>query len=140
MAKGINRDLIEITKRTLSREESWINWKSQNCPMFVRKPTEELSCGDKRKWMENTYPSAAASIEISLKKHKETIFDCSDENVKDMANNLAESVRSLDFLVEVSVVVLINVALFEYCCQQTYLEADDPEAGIEEEYHPKNDQ
>lgn len=49
-------------------------------------------------------------------------FDCSDANVKQVSQQLAAAIPD-----------------FEEQIQQ-YLDADDPEAGIEEEYHPKHDQ
>ncbi len=67
------------------------------------------------------------------------VFDCTDENVKEVARFLADTCPSLDSLMDVGL-NRIRLGCDSLIPLQTYLEADDPDMGIEEEYHPKNDQ
>jgi hypothetical protein len=57
-----------------------------------------------------------------IMKRRSFLFDCSQEKMKELAKNLYAAFPDFESQI------------------QLYLDADDPNAGIEEEYHPKNDQ
>jgi hypothetical protein len=75
---------------------------------------------------EEEQPLPPSFYEMALKdfetKKNRFLFDCSNEKIKEIAKNLTACLP--DFESQIAI----------------YLEADDPDFGIEEEYHPKNDQ
>lgn len=110
-------NLVEVVQRILDREENWIRWKNAGCNPF-EKNTKIVVV--KRKVAETT----GKVDERPSKKPatKSYTFDCSDNHIKSVASKWTSSQADFDDKV------------------QEYIDADDPENGIEEEYHPKTNQ
>eukprot|EP00981_Chlorochromonas_danica_P003643 scaffold681_cov173-Ochromonas_danica.AAC.6 len=119
-------------QRILERETHWIFWKAASCQPFERS-AEPLAttAGEKRKLDEAgettekrvyTPANIPNPVEGPSLDPSKFIFDCSDGHVQEVAQKLASTLPEFDSHI------------------QQYLDADDPEAGIEEEYHPKHDQ
>lgn len=100
--------------------------------------------------------SSVKAIDISetvfeklKKKRNAMLFDCSDQHVQETSRFLADVCRPLDNFIEVRFFFFLSLG-FIYIhvlwhdnknkSFQTFLEAEDPENGIEEEYHPKKSQ
>jgi THO complex subunit 1 len=103
-------------QQLLHRESSWVKWKTLKptpCPEFVRRPVE-------RRPVVEELPSKR-----SRGSHADGIvsyyFDHSDASIRAASRKLVEDVPSYDQHIEV------------------FLDAEDPEAGIDEEYHPRHD-
>lgn len=103
----------------LDREAVWIAWKLKACPNFERPAAETL-------------PTPAAEDPAVLRKRKRQegrpgmsvtayYMSLDEAMMKETAKRITENVPSYE----------AHIKRFE--------EAEDPEAGIEEEYHPKND-
>jgi THO complex subunit 1 len=116
--KTPNGDLFSsIVKRLLQREGNWLNWKSKSCPSF-----EQNISNIDNIIKEKTDSSNEATRKRPLTK-KPTLyyFGHSDLQVKESARQMNESVPSYDDHIS------------------DYIDADDPESGIEAMYHPKLD-
>eukprot|EP01039_Chlorochromonas_danica_P011474 gene11474-12835_t len=127
-----SQDLVQTVQRILERETHWIFWKAASCQPFERS-AEPLAttAGEKRKLDEAgettekrvyTPANIPNPVEGPSLDPSKFIFDCSDGHVQEVAQKLASTLPEFDSHI------------------QQYLDADDPEAGIEEEYHPKHDQ
>lgn len=117
-------DLVAVIHRVLEREENWIRWKSTGSNPFEK--TEKISVvGMKRKADEIL---SAASAQESKKEMRRMLppkaysFDCSDSNIKRVASQWEHS--ETHFADKI----------------QEYIDADDPDCGIDDEYHPKHNQ
>lgn len=140
-----NKEFLEMIQRILIREERWIKWKIAGCQPFEKlsnsKSVENGSSSLKRKFDEITGSDKESmgvlrddmdgstlqsiysrSLEEIEKKTNGYVFNTSREFVTDLAKGLAASFPDFESQI------------------QEYLTADDPNEGIEEEYHPKNDQ
>lgn len=115
-------DLVAVIHRVLEREENWIRWKSTGSNPFEK--TDKISVvGMKRKADEIL---SAASAQESKKEMRRMLppkaysFDCSDSNIKRVASQWEHS--ETHFADKI----------------QEYIDADDPDCGIDDEYHPKH--
>lgn len=163
------KNFLEMIQRIFTREEHWISWKNQSCPGFertsvvadvatsddatanggVKRKFDEMESAEEQKSDNKdsiTLPSMSVLYDKALKdfenKKKSYLFDLSKDNITDIAKNLSANYPDLNTQIEVRNLIspLLSFFLIVYLNNQMYLEADDPEAGIEEEYHPKNDQ
>lgn len=131
-AKGIieaipgkmSADLVAVVHRILEREENWIRWKSTGSNPFEK--TEKICiAGLKRKADEALTAVAAAEAKKEMRRalpSRPYTFDCSDANIKQVASQWEHS--DTHFADKI----------------QEYIDADDPDCGIDEEYHPKHNQ
>lgn len=111
-----NGQELAATLRTVlgdMREERWMQWKVNHCPSYEKPQlpihTESEYSGHKKRKL------SASTKDASY------FFDHHLEQMQTYAKKLAEKVPSLVTFVE------------------DYIEAEDPDAGIEDEYHPKHD-
>jgi hypothetical protein len=118
---AFGQDLWQTVQRILEREEHWIRWKASSCQPFERFPAEPVVGEKRRLELEIARPKKMPGVnnQLDTKKHS---FDCSDAHVKAVAQQLAAALPDFDTQI------------------QSYLDAEDPDAGIEDEYHPKHDQ
>lgn len=116
--KTPNGDIFSsIIKRLLQREGNWLRWKSKGCLAF-----EQVNSNINSIIKENIDDSNGATRKRPLSK-KPTLyyFGHSDLQVKECARKMSESVPSYnDHIID-------------------YIDAEDPESGIEAMYHPKLD-
>ena len=111
----------------LNREQHWTSWKKKGCVAFEKSMPESANdkstsasasaTGHKRKrnGAENTGPTA------SKREQKSFFVEMDPSTLQCTLGDISKKIPSFDNHIE------------------SYVEADDPEAGIEEEYHPKND-
>ena len=122
--------LAETVRQALYREGFWRNWKSQSCPPF----STLTNNSDDRDILELTWPrtcdldssTLAGAVPRSWFVDRNQLsgsfaWSQGDLEVKKIAQSLAKEVPTYKAHIE------------------AFLEADDPEAGIEDEYHPKHD-
>lgn len=124
MPGSMSADLVTVIHRILEREENWIRWKSTGSNPFEKNELISVS-GLKRKADEVL--SAAAAQELKKEKRRalpprKYTFDCSDSHIKQVVSQWEHS--ETHFADKM----------------QEYIDADDPECGIDEEYHPKHNQ
>jgi hypothetical protein len=137
------KDFIEMIQKILQREEHWISWKNASCPAFERTPPtpvtvvstegETAEAGVKRKFDEisdtttenkaiknsspiSIYEQAVAGFE---EKRNSFLFDCSDENIKEIAKNLVASYP--DFESQINVSYSMFIVCFIYFCDRCIL-------------------
>lgn len=121
------KELFPIVNKILFEEEFWINWKIESCPAFEKNNMEEV------KTIKRKLDELAISVrETKEKKQTQSlniqysgdkyVFDCSENHVKEIVKDLSSCRPTLDDEI------------------QSYLDADDPECGIDDEYHPRHDQ
>ena len=118
-------------KNLLEREVMWIRWKATKpapCPEFVRPRAANLkrsssSSSSSSSFAENVIGAIVAKRNKSQPATPATayFFDNSDAGVINASRKLLEGVPSYEEHI------------------QAYLEAEDPDAGIDDEYHPKHD-
>lgn len=123
-----SKNLVAVIQRILTREENWIRWKGQSqCAPFERhEKVADFPAVDselKKRKLEDCNVTLKSGKKVSVTAMANSyLFDCSDTNIKAVASRLAASKPD-----------------FEEQIHQ-YLDADDPDAGIDDEYHPKHNQ
>lgn len=113
-----------MVEQILKREEIWINWKSKNCPTFIR---NQVAVGEKRKFeeieggisMDGDVPVTTVApvlsvdvMEVMRTNRSHFHFDYSDSNVKEISKCLADSCPVLDNLVEVRTTLCTCLSLY----------------------------
>ena len=109
------KKIQELVSSLLVRESSWIRWKGIKptpCPEFVRHPTEA----------HKNYANVGASSKRTYTDmtSEEYYFDVSEESIRTASLRLTDPPISFGSHIE------------------AFVQAEDPEAGIEEEFHPKH--
>jgi DNA-binding transcriptional regulator YiaG len=128
------KDFMEMIKTIFQREEHWISWKNASCPPFERMPSAPTAEGEasvgvdvgvKRKFEEinesdvkekDSKKSSSISIyEQAMKGYEEKrnsfLFDCSEENIKEIAKNLVASYPDFETQISVSFLVILSFRL-----------------------------
>ena len=112
------------SKDILSREQFWIQWKEEKCRPYTRRPVEKIN-EEERQQLEKGGGNKKRMIEMQLKKGREQFA------------KVAEEYQPTDNLTCLSDGSNFHIPpLDEFL--QPFRDAEDPEEGIEEEYHPKN--
>lgn len=123
-----SKNFLEVIQRIFTREEHWISWKNQSCPVFertsvvpdvatsddatanggVKRKFDEMEGAEEQKSdnKENiTLPSMSVLYDKALKdfenKKKSYLFDLSKENITDIAKNLSANYPDLNTQIEV---------------------------------------
>lgn len=109
-------DFAAILKRLLQRENNWVLWKLNGCQPFEKNDNIDLPDINS---LINKVSKEKASKDIG--KAIDFVFPHDKESINLTLNKLSEETQNYDAFI------------------QDYLDADDPECGIEEEYHPKHD-
>jgi len=136
-----------VLRKLLDRENNWIVWKHKNCAPFERFSTAKGSDG----------PEGEANAESKMdlcaeKEPKKRTTELENENEKEMENKKEKGKISAtkvkrDYIFDVDGTLVNKIAQkivekvpkFEEYIEE-FREADDPENGVEEEYHPKRNQ
>lgn len=113
-------EFVAVLQRLLKRENNWNSWKKASCPSFEKSPTEILSGESK-----GNSVSRKRSLEGNGKGGKK--MKKGDYNGQSELE-IKESARKL----------VANMPTYEEHILN-FIDAEDPENGIEAEYHPKND-
>jgi THO complex subunit 1 len=113
-------EFVAVLQRLLKRENNWNSWKIASCPSFEKSTLETLSGENK-----GNSVSRKRSIEGNGKGGKK--MKKSDYNGQSELE-IKESARKL----------VANMPTYEEHIVN-FIDAEDPENGIEAEYHPKND-
>ena len=108
LATPYGKEFDGLIRRMLQREGNWLTWKALSCPEFEKKEKQIVS--------NSNSSSAEASNSITTKEYSVTL---AQDDVTATAKTLF---TSPDF--------------WEYI--ESYELADDPEQGIEDQYHPKH--
>ena len=111
-------------KDIVSREEFWIQWKEEKCRPYTRPPVEEIN-EEEIQQLQKGGGNKKRMIEMQLKNNREKFA------------KVAEDYQPTDNLTCLSDGSNFHIPpLDEFL--QPFRDAEDPEEGIEEEYHPKN--
>jgi hypothetical protein len=128
-------ETVSILKQILRREANWIQWKIDSCPAFER-PAADVSVFTSAmakavksehadmyalKGFAPTAGKSSKGAKSSTAQINSYEFDLSTAKVTQTAHKLVEDVPDFN-------------THFEF-----YVQAEDPENGIEAEYHPKHD-
>lgn len=113
------RTLRSLLSSAESREESWLRWKQSHCPSFEQPPaTLALSAGDEG---DRERKRRRMSSEAAADSTGGFFFEHQWEAMREATRRLVQQVPSMELHL------------------QDFVDAEDPEAGIEDEYHPKHD-
>ena len=110
-------------KGIVSREEFWIQWKEEKCRPYSRPAIEKL--GEEE--LEQLKKSGNKKRMIEMKRKKD----------KEQFSKVAEDYQPTDNLTCLSDGSNFHIPTLNHFLQP-FRDAEDPEEGIEEEYHPKN--
>lgn len=110
-------DIKQVVATLLEREIAWIRWKAVKptpCPEFVRPSLEKIHASRSEDFVplkrkRGGEPSGSSTF----------FFENSDQSIKEASKRLLSGVPSFEEHI------------------REYLDAEDPDAGIDEEYHPK---
>eukprot|EP01038_Epipyxis_sp_PR26KG_P012572 gene12572-16860_t len=140
-------ELMKVIRRLLSRENHWYQWKFTGSNPFEKTPLvdfpipSDINTNENKKRIfdqitkqsfSNKYIKLGSKKPLGKKNIRSTIalkgniaemfkFNLSDENVKEKARKLVENINSFEDQL------------------QKYVDAEDPDCGIADEYHPKHD-
>ncbi len=87
-------------------------------------------------------PQAQAAVPSSGRRGAEYEFDCSDAHAKEMARRLLLAYPVFEEQIQVCIIIRDSAAIHSdnhFCVRKSYVDAEDPDCGIEDEYHPKHD-
>ena len=142
----------KVIEHILQRESRWIAWKNAACPAYERSPADVKVGGESMWRFEEFIRLACICCAIVKRKAEEDSMEASVAakttqksvpSITQLSKKYAtESTGSTHPTMAVSKDSLASAYKepdFDSLVD-TYLEADDPDAGIEEEYHPKHNQ
>jgi hypothetical protein len=134
----------------LHHERLWIQWKMGSCPSNERVagPEEEAGAGGKKRALGEVVAGSARCV-----RARPYAFGQLEERdyIVDVANGLVARVPAFDEIIEVRLgwrcvracllpnAPVLTLSVCVCLSVQRYKDAEDPDAGIDAEYHPKHD-
>lgn len=106
------KGLVHVLHRILDREENWMRWKAAGCASFERSACVALPSLKRTREDEDAAPSNKKKAQT--RDASAYVFDCSIKNIQRLTEQKTKSAESLEDKI------------------QEYLDADDPENGIED--------
>jgi len=130
------KELSSVLKRLLYREGSWLQWKASSCPAFERKPIAITPPPSLLPILNANASSSSSSSSSSLSSSSSSSSSSKKQAVAELPSynfgkTFDEAVTNARGLAEQIPSYASHIEL--------YLDAEDPEAGIDDEYHPKHD-
>jgi len=115
LATPYGKEFDSLIRRMLQREGNWLTWKANSCPEFEKnEQTIDLDA------IVASYKSKANVKKYHQPEPKEYVLNLAPDDIKAIAKSLFTAPDFDEYI-------------------KRYEEAEDPENGIEEEYHPKHD-
>lgn len=102
------KEFDSLIRRMLQREGNWLTWKTMSCPEFEKR---EVKID-----INNNTNASSESVPAKIKDYKVALLQ---DDVQATAKNIFTSPDFWEYIDE-------------------YEQAEDPEQGIEEQYHPKH--
>jgi len=102
------KEFDSLIRRMLQREGNWLTWKAMSCPEFEKKEAQ-IDINNNSKSQSESIPIKAKEYSVALRQ----------DDVQATAKN-----------------IFTNPDFWEYIAEYEW--AEDPEQGIEEQYHPKH--
>ena len=131
--------LAATVRQTLYRENFWREWKAQSCPSFSRIKVKDYARYQwGKKWNERSARMDVGDESSLLERVPPSWWVNSDKkSMYRMSGSCAWS-RPVDEVKAVAQWLIRDIPTYEQHIE-AFEDADDPEAGIEDEYHPKHD-
>ena len=115
LATPYGKEFNGLIRRMLQREGNWLTWKANSCPEFEKNEQKiDLAA------IVASYESKANVKKYVEPEPKTYVVTLAPDDIKAVAKSIFTAPDFDEYI-------------------KSYEEADDPENGIEEEYHPKHD-
>jgi hypothetical protein len=118
------KDISVLLTSFMERESFWIKWKSIKpipCPEFIRQSSAAASTSVSLHDSQHYNPPLKKQKVLISEQSKTFQVDCSQEAIEAVSKKLIEDVPTFEAHLE------------------AFKDAEDPDAGIDDEYHPKHD-